>query len=519
MGPTAVTDLDACVLARFPGTVVPDWLLRWLDDGLGGVVLFAGNIAGPGQLRSLTAQLRGRRPDLLIAVDEEGGDITRLEARTGSSYPGNLALGAGGDASVTRAVAAGIGAMLATEGINLDLAPVADVDASPANPIVGVRSFGSAPAQVAEHVAAFIAGLQGGGIAACAKHFPGHGAAEADSHLVLPVIRRSLAQLRECDLVPFRAAIAAGVQTIMTAHVVFPDVDDRPATLSHRWLTDVLRGELGFGGVIITDALGMSAIDASVGCARGAVLALTAGADLLCMPADPDAQRACRAALAAAAGDGRIPRERIAEAAARIRALAAVAGEASGPGRANGSGTTPAATVLPDASLSAAAARRALVVDVTGVPLRHAPYVLDAGGRASTLLEDTAGSLLHVLREREPGVSGIRLADPVPALGAKEPEELVLAASPDGPVSRADLDAMLGAAAGRPVVVVVRDAQRQPWQRRLVGHVRAARPDALIVGTGTTRDHALAPGRYLGTRGSARPNLAAAADVLLGAPG
>ncbi|MHB1433974.1 MAG: beta-N-acetylhexosaminidase, partial [Streptosporangiaceae bacterium] len=319
MGSTVVTDLDACVLARFGGTVPPDWLLRWLDDGLGGVVLFAGNIAGPDQVRALTAELRRRRPDLLIAADEEGGDVTRLEAGRGSSFPGNLALGATGDPGLTRSAAAAIGAMLADAGINLNLAPVADVDDNLANPIIGVRSFGSDPALVAEHVAAYVTGLRDSGVAGCAKHYPGHGAADADSHLGVPVIDRSLAMLRKRDLAPFRAAIAAGVQAVMTAHVVFPAVDDRPATLSRRWLTDVLRGELGFGGVVITDALGMHAIDASVGCAPGAVLALAAGADLLCMPEDPSAQRACRAALAAAAGDGQLPSERVAAAAARVR--------------------------------------------------------------------------------------------------------------------------------------------------------------------------------------------------------
>ena len=168
----AVGELDGCLLARFPGTQPPDWLRRWLDDGLGGVLLFATNITGPVQLRALTAALREHNPAVLVAADEEGGIVTRVEARTGSSYPGNAALGAAGDPGLTRRVAASIGAMLAAGGINLDLAPVADIDSNPANPIIGVRSFGSDPGMVAAHTAVFVEGIQSHLVAACASTSP-----------------------------------------------------------------------------------------------------------------------------------------------------------------------------------------------------------------------------------------------------------------------------------------------------------------------------------------------------------
>ncbi len=281
---TAVSELDACLLARFPGTRPPDWLRRWLDEGLGGVLLFAENITDPAQLRSLTADLRAHHPEVLIAADEEGGIVTRVEARTGSSYPGNGALGAAGDTRLTRRVAASIGAMLAAGGVNLDLAPAADVDSNPANPIIGVRSFGADPGRVAAHTAAFVTGIQANLVAACAKHFPGHGRANADSHVALPVVDASLRELREADLVPFLAATGAGVRSVMTAHVVFPAVDPLPATISRRILTGLLREELGFDGVIITDALGMAAIGDGEASAEGAVRSLAAGADLLCLP-------------------------------------------------------------------------------------------------------------------------------------------------------------------------------------------------------------------------------------------
>src|SRR5205814_5207032 len=166
----------------FAGVTAPDWLLRRIESGLGGVVLFAGNIESPEQLRSLTAELR-RGGSLLVATDEEGGDVTRLEARRGSSYPGNWALGIVDDAELTEAVAASIAAELADVGINFDFAPVADVNSNPDNPVIGIRSFGGEPSLVARHVRGFVTGLQSGGVAGCAKHFPGHGDTSQDSHL------------------------------------------------------------------------------------------------------------------------------------------------------------------------------------------------------------------------------------------------------------------------------------------------------------------------------------------------
>jgi beta-N-acetylhexosaminidase len=485
-------DLDTCLLARFPGPRPPDWLRRWLDDGLGGVVLFAPNIASREQLRALTAELRSHNPDLLIAADEEGGIVTRVEARTSSSYPGNAALGAVGDPGLTRGVATAIGAMLADGGISLDLAPSADLDCNPANPVIGVRSFGADPARVAEHTAEFVRGIQSNQVAACAKHFPGHGRTDVDSHDVLPVVRASLDELRAADLVPFRAAIGAGVRSVMTAHVVYPEVDDVPATVSARFLNDILRGECGFAGVVITDALDMGAIGDDQTAADGAVRSLAAGADLLCLPKDPAAEQRAREALADAVRDGRIPARRVQEAAARVRQLAAWARPAV-PGDAphDGHGYHPA--LAPGQALGAEAARRGMLVATAKLPLAGAPFVIDAGGRMSALLDDTAATLLGVLRDRQPDVDGVRLT-----------------AAPGEP------DALIGQGAGRPLVLAVADAHRRPWQAELVGRVLARRPDAVVVGTGTVHDATLADGSYLGTRGAARPNLEAAADLLLG---
>ncbi len=489
-----MTELDTCLLARFTGTQPPDWLRRWLDQGLGGVVLFAPNITGPAQLRALTAQLRSHNPDVLIAADEEGGIVTRVEARTGSSYPGNAVLGAADDTGLTRRVAASMGAMLASGGISLDLAPSADVDNNPANPVIGVRSFGADPSRVAAHTAEFVRGIQSVQVAACAKHFPGHGRTDTDSHLALPVAAATLAELRGSDLVPFRAAIAAGVQAVMTAHVVYPAVDDVPATISRTFLNAVLRGECGFAGVIITDALGMAAIGDGEGSAAGAVRSLSAGADLLCLPEGRAAQQRARDALASGIRDSDLLARRVMESAARVRALAKWVRPAAA--------AVPALGQVPDPEGAAAeAARRGLLVATERLPLTGAPYVLDAGGRMSRMLDDTASSLLGVLRDRLPAVGGVRLTEPPGSAG-----------QPDA----AWADALIEQAAGRPLVLAVADAHRRRWQADLVHRVLARRPDAVVVGTGTAHDAALAAGSYLGTRGAGRANLEAAADVLLG---
>src|SRR4051794_23901293 len=230
----------ACLFPGFDGLTAPDWVRR---GGFRGVVLFARNIRDPDQLADLTASL----PGLLVAVDEEGGDVTRLEVAEGSSFPGNLALGAADDVALTRRVAAALGGELAAVGVNFDLAPVADVIVDPANPIVGVRSFGSDAALVSRHVAAFVEGLQSVGVTACAKHFPGHGESLADSHLELPSVETDRETLYTRALPPFRAAVEAGVRAVMTAHVRFAALDDEPATLSAK-VIGLLRSELGFDG-------------------------------------------------------------------------------------------------------------------------------------------------------------------------------------------------------------------------------------------------------------------------------
>ncbi|BEL11641.1 glycoside hydrolase family 3 protein [Actinoplanes sichuanensis] len=315
------------LLAAFAGAAAPPWAVDLLHDGLAGHTLFGGNVVDPGQVADLTAQLRSARSDVLIAIDEEGGDVTRLGHRTGSAYPGNAALGAAGNLELTRLVYAAIGADLAAAGINLDLAPTVDVNTADDNPIIGTRSFGADPALVARHTAAAVTGLQSSGVAACAKHFPGHGATVSDSHLELPTVDVPLSLLRSRDLPPFAAAVEAGVQAVMSAHIRVPQLTgDGPATFSRSALNGLLRDELGFRGVIVTDALEMRGASGAAGSIpRAAVAALAAGADLLCIGAVVDLElvEAVAAEIAAATRDGRLALDRLENAAERNAALAA----------------------------------------------------------------------------------------------------------------------------------------------------------------------------------------------------
>ena len=322
---TLSADVAATLQPGFPGTDVPDWLVRAHTEGLVSVCLYGDNVTGADGLAGVCATLHDRMPGVLLAVDEEGGDVTRLHYPAGSTAVGNAVLGRLDDPSTTRAVAAGIGSELAALGIGLDLAPDVDVNSSPDNPVIGVRSFGDEPALVSRHTAAWVSGLQSTGVAACAKHFPGHGDTTVDSHHGLPRVDVPLEVLHERELAPFRAAVQAGIASVMTSHIIVSALDPhRPATFSRK-VVGVLRDELGFGGVVVSDALDMAGASAETGIPEAAVRALVAGVDLLCLGSmtSPETYEAVHAAVLAAAQSGRLPEQRVAEAAGRVRALAA----------------------------------------------------------------------------------------------------------------------------------------------------------------------------------------------------
>jgi beta-N-acetylhexosaminidase len=272
------------LFAGFEGTEPPPDLLGLVAQGrVGGVVLFSRNVSGPEQLRRLVDALHERAPaehPLSVAVDQEGGRVQRLR-QPWTEWPPMRSLGERDRIDDTRALGRALARELADLRIDLDFAPVVDVDTNPDNPVIGDRSFASTPAAVARHAVALIEGLQEQGVAACAKHFPGHGDTSLDSHLALPRIDHDLARLREIELPPFRAAAEAGVASMMTAHVVISRLDpELPATLSPAAL-GLLRDEIGYDGLVFSDDLEMAAV-ADHFAPRDAVRrALEAGCDAL----------------------------------------------------------------------------------------------------------------------------------------------------------------------------------------------------------------------------------------------
>lgn len=298
---------------------------------LGGVIIFRENLVNTEQTVRLVDQLQRPAGDipLLIGTDQEGGVVNRLQS--GTVMPGNMALGATGSTDACRLVSRAIGLELHALGINIDFAPVVDVNVNPDNPVIGVRSFGSDPLLVSDLGVAYIQGLHDAGVGATAKHFPGHGDTAVDSHLGLPSIPYECSRLDEVELKPFKEAIAGGVDLLMTAHVTFPAIDSTtvisrldntpicvPATLSYKVLTGLIRNELDFKGVVVTDSLQMKAITDHFGPECAVIGTIKAGTDIILMPTD--LERSYQAVLAAVKS-GEIPEARIEQSVERILAL------------------------------------------------------------------------------------------------------------------------------------------------------------------------------------------------------
>ncbi|PKO00302.1 MAG: glycoside hydrolase family 3 [Chloroflexi bacterium HGW-Chloroflexi-4] len=261
----------------------------------GGVTFFRSfNIGNPEQVKKLVSDLQNHAhnlglPPLLIGTDQEGGQLMAVGEGT-TPLPGNMALGAAGSTKLARRTGEVLGRELAAMGINMNYAPCCDVNVNPRNPVIGTRSFGEDPKQVALMAAAMVEGIQSQGVAAVAKHFPGHGDTSADSHLGLPSLPHSLERLQSVEFIPFQAAIDADVKLTMSAHIAMPAIDGNdapPATLSKAILTGLLREQLGFEGVIVSDAMDMQAIQQGENLGEECARASTAGIDLLLMTADP----------------------------------------------------------------------------------------------------------------------------------------------------------------------------------------------------------------------------------------
>ena len=311
-------------LLDFPGPEVTPEVERLIRDGrIGGVILFAKNIRSASQVRGLTADLQriasaAGLPPLFVSVDQEGGMVNRLTEGV-TVFPGAMGVAAAGRTGD----AAAVGRMTALElralGINVNHAPVLDVNTDPANPIIGVRAFADDPDEVARLGAAYVAAAQEAGVLVTPKHFPGHGATPVDSHLDLPRVSKDRPRLREEDIEPFAAAFAAGAGGLLTAHIVYPALDtDLPATLSPAVVTTLLRDELGFGGVVFTDSMDMKAISARWGRGPAAVKALGAGADVVMACGAGETQWASIEAVRRAAEEGTVDAGTLRRSAARI---------------------------------------------------------------------------------------------------------------------------------------------------------------------------------------------------------
>ncbi|MFI6709584.1 glycoside hydrolase family 3 protein [Nonomuraea sp. NPDC050478] len=490
---------DAVLLPGFAGHTPPEWLRRRLSDGLAGVVLFSRNIADPEQVARLTAALRAENPHVLVGTDEETGEVTRLEVATGSSRPGGYALGVVDDPALTEELARDLGLDLAAVGIGIDFAPSADVNSNPRNPVIGLRAFGADPELVARHTRAFIRGLQSAGVAACAKHFPGHGDASVDSHHGVPVVADGGI---EQALRPFRAAIAEGVRAVMTGHLLVPSYDPHlPATLSPKVLTGLLREELGFDGVIVTDGIEMTSVSGPYGIGGAAARAIAAGADAICVGGesyDEATIDAMRDAILAAVTEGLLPEERLADAARRVRELALWT---TSPGSTDGAGGTAGATRA-GGGIGLVAARRALRVTRRAsppvLPLTDAPHVVELAPETHMAIDKaTPWGVAAPLAELLPGTTATRFAA--------------------GQATGAAIEDLLARITGRGLVLVVRDAHRHPWQAEALRHLLSARPDAVVVEMGLPHRADLGA-VHIATYGAARVCGQAAAEVIAGTP-
>jgi beta-N-acetylhexosaminidase len=314
-------------MVGFDGTEVTPELAAWLATyGWGGVIIFGRNVESPAQLMALTQGLQasvGTRDHLplLIAVDQEGGRVARLRAPF-TAFPSAAKVGATGSELVAYEVGRSVASELRAVGINMDMAPVLDVLTNPANTVIGDRAFSAEPRRVADLGAAFMRGIHAAGVLAVGKHFPGHGDTWLDSHVALPVCERTVPQLKACEFLPFQGAIAAGLEVIMTAHVIYQAWDPHhPATLSAAILGGILRGEMRFSGVIITDDLEMAAIVETAPWEQVPLRALLAGVDLLLICHHRQRQEQAYECVLRAVQRGELPELLVDRAVARVQTL------------------------------------------------------------------------------------------------------------------------------------------------------------------------------------------------------
>lgn len=316
------------VMAGFPSDSIDKNARSIIEDAkIGNIILFARNVKDAKSLADLNMHIQqmvisSTGIPAFISIDQEGGMVTRIQ-KGATFFPGNMAFSAAGDECDTETEGRIEGEELRAMGININIAPVLDINSNPENPVIGVRSYGDDPDRVARLGMGYIKGIQGSGVIATAKHFPGHGDTSTDSHLCLPSVPYDMERLRNVELYPFRKAIESGVDAIMSAHVLFPAIENErlPATLSYKILTGLLRKRMGFNGIIMTDCMEMKAIADYFGTVNAAVMAVKAGADIVCVSHSMNLQVESVNAIKKAVIDGEIQESRIDESVNRILAI------------------------------------------------------------------------------------------------------------------------------------------------------------------------------------------------------
>lgn len=510
--PTSLTDFEADVaslslpekvgqlfVAGFDGTTPTEEIATLVSERhLGGVIYFSRNVESPEQLRTLSRTLQGFVPDgkppLFLSIDQEGGRVARLP--WGTELPSAMALGAVDDPDLASRAGNAVGRELRALGVDIDLAPVLDVNNNPDNPVIGVRSFGERPDRVAALGAAFAEGLQESAVVACGKHFPGHGDTAVDSHLDLPVIDHDRERLDRVELRSFRRAIDRGIGAVMTTHVAFPTITNdakRPATLSQSVVTGLLREELGFDGVVLTDCMEMKAIDDGVGTVEGCVQAVEAGCDQICVSHTPAKQHDAIDAVIEAVESGRISEDHIDTSVRRVLRAK----------RAYGAGYVGDETEWDEAAADCRSVAREIAE--RGVTLvRDESEGLPVSGHVSVYEFDTGrGSRAEETADRQ-GAFASALAAGVEV----DSTVIVPGESPSESVAVAD----------RSTVVCTSDAVSNPDQAAVVDTLRERGANPIVVATRNPYDLSVMPeiGTYLTTYDDTAASLAAATELLVG---
>ena len=496
-------DADALgvLMAPFTGTQLPGWVGEVLDAGLASVILFGHNTPDAPTAGRLAREIHARSEECVVAIDEEGGDVTRLQSLTGSFLPTAWALGEADDIELTRDVGKTLGDLLAACDLDLDLAPVLDVSTDPANPVIGTRAFGDDPDRVAAHAKAFATGLMEAGLGTCAKHFPGHGATATDSHTALPLIGLDARQFERDHLAPWR--IAPWLDSVMTAHVLVPAYGEGPASISP-WSRPLLDRAVGgtYQGLVITDALDMAAVAANPGYGESVVRAIEAGADLLCLGTslrrdDQQMLREAHGALLDAIDSGRLSRETLRARAERTRS------------RLHSLRIRRRFVPAPELEealrraeqLGAEAAARAVRARNAALTLDPAVMVVDLRVRAQHASGARSQQLVEALCER-----GVQAAEPDYPEQLDQPGSPGLPGQPCPPGQRS---------AAIELLAITRLPRSDPEEGRRLATLLARHPEAIVVHTGVP-DAAPDHRRLVLAHGAGRTMMRAAVDLMLG---